>query len=304
VDEHAAVIRSDLGDPLPGSRTGTMQVSEFSHGPPEQMWIDPVGEEADQQGFAEAPIVVAPTRHDAVDHRGDFSEAGNTRPALEIARVAQTSRPVVWLDLTSLRGADEVVSALLVELGAEAIVLLLDGSAAQALERVAEAEDLASSLDDGVTALHAGMIRGRAALLADEHGAAIGHFRAALTDAEPSSDADLVRVDLAEATLRDGQVDAARDLLAPVLAGTPGRGLAWLVAQPTAAAVAWRGHRLWRRCGVPRAPADDRPGLTHGSGWRSAAKAASVASSCSTRRLPGLTREKWDSSRMRSTMCG
>jgi hypothetical protein len=218
--------------------------------------------------------------------------------------VAQTSRPVVWLDLTSLRGADEVVSALLVELGVEAIVLLLDGSAAQALERVAEAEDLASSLDDGVTALHAGMIRGRAALLADEHGAAIGHFRAALTDAEPSSDADLVRVDLAEATLRDGQVDAARDLLAPVLAGTPDRGLAWLVAQPTAAAVAWRGHRPWRRCGVPRAPADDGPGLTQGSGWRSAAKAASVASSCSTRCLPGLTREKWDSSRMRSTMCG
>jgi hypothetical protein len=238
VDEHAAVIRSDLGDPLPGLRTGTMQVSEFSHGPPDQMWIDPVGEEADQQGFAEAPIVVDPTRHDAVHHRGDFSEAGKTRLALEIARVAQTSRPVVWLDLTSLRGADEVVSALLVELGVEAIVLLLDGSAAQALERVAEAEDLASSLDDGVTALHAGMIRGRAALLADEHGAAIGHFHAALTDAEPSSDADLVRVDLAEATLRDGQVDAARDLLAPVLAGTPDLGLAWLVAQPTAAAVA------------------------------------------------------------------
>jgi predicted ATPase/DNA-binding SARP family transcriptional activator len=120
----------------------------------------------------------------------------------------------------------------------EAMVLLLDGTAGSALERVAEAEELARSLDDAVSFMHVRMIRGRAALLAGDDDKAIEHFRAALANAEPSSDADLVRVDLAEATLRDGQLDAAKDLLAPVLKGTPDQGLAWLVAQPTAAAVA------------------------------------------------------------------
>ena len=75
VGKHAWVGFGDVGDSLPGFGWCTVQVFEFPSGPFDQMMVYLFSQEVDQQGFIEAPVVVDPAGHDAVDHRGDFGEA-------------------------------------------------------------------------------------------------------------------------------------------------------------------------------------------------------------------------------------
>ncbi|MFI9815673.1 ATP-binding protein [Saccharothrix variisporea] len=116
----------------------------------------------------------------------------------------------------------------------EATVLLASGRVAVALDRVAEAERLAVRLGDTVGLTHVGMIRGRAAT--DPHQAA-GLFRAVLAQAEPGTDADLIRVDLATALLRSGDRAGAQSIVDDLVAGQTEEGLVWLVTRPVLAAL-------------------------------------------------------------------
>src|SRR5882724_1650616 len=54
------------------------------------MWVDATVKEADQLCFVEAPVVVDPAGHDAVDPRGDFVEtqggAAPESPAADLGR--------------------------------------------------------------------------------------------------------------------------------------------------------------------------------------------------------------------------
>lgn len=77
---------------------------------------------------------------------------------------------------------------------------------------------------------------GRGAIAAGDPAEAIGHLRAALADANPGTDADLVRLDLAHALLRTGEAERAGELVDAVLKAD--HALPWLAAQPVAAAVA------------------------------------------------------------------
>ncbi|HEY3609148.1 MAG TPA: BTAD domain-containing putative transcriptional regulator [Pseudonocardiaceae bacterium] len=147
----------------------------------------------------------------------------------------------------------------------EALVLLIGGDPERALRRAAEAEQIAARLDDAVTVLHVRMIRGRAAFAAGDHDAAADHFRASIERAESGSDTDLVRVALAEVALVSGRVGEARDLVDTVLTGASGDGLAWLVAHPTAAALAMaEGDQGTARSLVRRAAAEY---AERGFGW-------------------------------------
>lgn len=74
VDEDARVVGGDLGESPSGFGWRAVQVFVFPADPFDQVRVQLVGEEADQQGFVEVPIVVDPARHDAVDHRGDLTE--------------------------------------------------------------------------------------------------------------------------------------------------------------------------------------------------------------------------------------
>ena len=134
----------------------------------------------------------------------------------------------------------------------EATIRLEGGDTGLALDRVAEAETLARELADPLALANLRGIRGRAALVADRDGVndraadreqAYRQLGGALADADAAgatTDAHVIRLDLAELHLADGDIAGARRLLAGLPDGTGDHGLVWLLAQPAIATVTAR----------------------------------------------------------------
>jgi predicted ATPase/DNA-binding SARP family transcriptional activator len=115
------------------------------------------------------------------------------------------------------------------------------GDMTAALTCASEAEEPSTRLGDLVALSTIRSIQGRVALASGELVRAVGLFRAALAQMGPEetqTDAQVFRLDLADALLQTGEVDEARQLLDVVLAATRDHGVAWLIAQPTVAALA------------------------------------------------------------------
>ncbi|MCP2204474.1 ATP-binding protein [Lentzea flava] len=124
----------------------------------------------------------------------------------------------------------------------ESMTLLSGGDTAAALARADEAEALSDRLGDAIGATHVGMIRARAALLDDRLDEAVDRLRTVLDDAEAGADTGLLRVDLAWALLRRGDLAEARAELALAASVSDEQDLTWLAVQPvTAALVAQEG---------------------------------------------------------------
>jgi predicted ATPase/DNA-binding SARP family transcriptional activator len=123
----------------------------------------------------------------------------------------------------------------------EADALFGAGRTGDALERLAEAEPIAGRLEDRSAFAVAALLRGALAAAAGDLPAAAGHLNGAVTHAVAAGSdayATLARADLAEVLIRAGDVDGGRELLDTVRAATTDRGLAWLAALPTEAALA------------------------------------------------------------------
>jgi tetratricopeptide (TPR) repeat protein len=120
----------------------------------------------------------------------------------------------------------------------ESMTLLSGGDTAGALARADEAEALSERLGDAIGATHVGMIRARAALLAGRLDEAVDRLRTVLDDAEAGADTGLLRVDLAYALLRRGDLAEARAELALAASVSDEQDLTWLAVQPVTAALA------------------------------------------------------------------
>lgn len=110
-----------------------------------------------------------------------------------------------------------------------------------AIACVREAEEHANRLEDLVALANLRATEGQIALASGDVGRAVELFRAALAQVgaeEAHTDAHLFRLDLADALLRTGAATEAQELVDVVLRASKDRGLAWLVAQPTLAALA------------------------------------------------------------------
>jgi ATP/maltotriose-dependent transcriptional regulator MalT len=124
----------------------------------------------------------------------------------------------------------------------EANAWLAAGDLAAALDCVRAAEEPASRLEDLVALANLRATEGRVALESGDVQRAIDLFRAALAQVgteETHTDAQLFRLDLADALLRTGESAEARELVDTVVSEARDQGLAWLVAQPTVAALAF-----------------------------------------------------------------
>jgi hypothetical protein len=123
----------------------------------------------------------------------------------------------------------------------EADALFGAGRSAEAAGRAAAAEQIAARLGDRSAFAVSGLLRGAMAAAEGDVPAATGHLRAALGHAVAAGSdayAVLAQADLADALIRGGNLAEARELVADIRAATTDRGLAWLVAQPTEAALA------------------------------------------------------------------
>ena len=120
----------------------------------------------------------------------------------------------------------------------ESMTLLSAGDAAAALARADEAEALSERLGDAIGATHVGMIRARAALLAGRFDEAVDRLCTVLDDAEAGADTGLLRVDLAYALVRRGDLSEAAAELALAAAVSGEQDLTWLAVQPVAAVLA------------------------------------------------------------------
>lgn len=120
----------------------------------------------------------------------------------------------------------------------EAMTLLSGGDLEGALARADEAEALSDRLGDVLGATHVGMIRARAALLAGRVDEAVDRLRTVLDDAEAGADTGLLRVDLAYALVRRGDVAEAAAELAQAASVSDEQDLTWLAVQPVTAALA------------------------------------------------------------------
>lgn len=120
----------------------------------------------------------------------------------------------------------------------ESMTLLSAGDSAAALARADEAETLSERLGDAIGATHVGMIRARAALLAGRFDEAVDRLRTVLDDAEAGADTGLLRVDLAYALARRGDLAEATAELALAAAVSGEQDLTWLAVQPVAAVLA------------------------------------------------------------------
>lgn len=131
------------------------------------------------------------------------------------------------------------------------------GDPEAAIACVREAEEPATRLDDVVALANLHAIRGRIALARGDMTGAVASFRAALAQMGPEeiqTDAQIVRLDLADALVRAGSIEEARELVAIVIAASRDRGIAWLAAQPTVAALAVAdSDRVHARAVVARA---------------------------------------------------
>jgi hypothetical protein len=120
----------------------------------------------------------------------------------------------------------------------ESMTLLSGGDTEGALARADEAEALSDRLGDVLGATHVGMIRARAALLAGRLDEAVDRLRTVLDDAEAGADTGLLRVDLAYALVRRGDLAEASAELALAAAVSDEQDLTWLAVQPVTAILA------------------------------------------------------------------
>ncbi|MET9634567.1 BTAD domain-containing putative transcriptional regulator [Lentzea sp. NPDC006480] len=120
----------------------------------------------------------------------------------------------------------------------ESMTLLSGGDTEGALARADEAEALSDRLGDAIGATHVGMIRARAALLAGRLDEAVDRLRTVLDDAEAGADTGLLRVDLAYALVRRGDLAEAAAELALAAAVSDEQDLTWLAVQPVTAMLA------------------------------------------------------------------
>ncbi|HEX8870236.1 MAG TPA: BTAD domain-containing putative transcriptional regulator [Lentzea sp.] len=120
----------------------------------------------------------------------------------------------------------------------ESMTLLSGGDSAGALERADEAEALSERLGDAIGATHVGMIRARVALLDGRLDEAVDRLRTVLDDAEAGADTGLLRVDLAYALVRRGDLAEAAAELAQAAAVSDEQDLTWLAVQPVTAILA------------------------------------------------------------------
>jgi predicted ATPase len=123
----------------------------------------------------------------------------------------------------------------------EADALFGAGRPAQAAQQVAAAERIAARLRDRSALAVSALLLGEMAAAAGDAETAAGHLRDAIghaTAAGSDAYATLARTDLADALIQLGDLAAARPLVHAVRTATTDRGLAWLAAQPTEAALA------------------------------------------------------------------
>ncbi|KJK43334.1 hypothetical protein UK23_33760 [Lentzea aerocolonigenes] len=120
----------------------------------------------------------------------------------------------------------------------ESMTLLSGGDTEGALARADEAEALSERLGDAIGATHVGMIRARAALLAGRLDEAVDRLRTVLDDAEAGADTGLLRVDLAYALVRRGDLAEAAAELALAASVSDEQDLTWLAVQPVTAVLA------------------------------------------------------------------
>jgi predicted ATPase/DNA-binding SARP family transcriptional activator len=156
--------------------------------------------------------------------------AGNARVAAEQHRAANAIDRAAGHEHGLLRG-----------LVNEGNAWIAAGDPDAALVCARGAEEPATRLDDLVAISTIRSIQGRVALASGQLASAVGLFRSALAQMGPEeiqTDAQVFRLDLADALLRTGAIDEARDLLGVVVAAARDHGVAWLIAQPTVAALA------------------------------------------------------------------
>jgi predicted ATPase/DNA-binding SARP family transcriptional activator len=121
----------------------------------------------------------------------------------------------------------------------EATALLSAGDLGSACRCAAEGAEYAERLGDTVAVPGLRAVYGHVAIAEGHVGAAIEYFRAALDQLSGDEiNAQLFRLDLADALLRAGDTAEARGNLERALAASRERGIQWLLAQPTLAAVA------------------------------------------------------------------
>jgi predicted ATPase len=120
----------------------------------------------------------------------------------------------------------------------ESMTLLSGGDVDGALARADEAEALSDRLGDAIGATHVGMIRARAALLAGRLDEAVERLRTVLDDAEAGADTGLLRVDLAYALVRRGDLASGASELALAASVSDEQDLTWLAVQPVTAILA------------------------------------------------------------------
>ncbi|MDT7783374.1 MAG: hypothetical protein QOF58_1793 [Pseudonocardiales bacterium] len=120
----------------------------------------------------------------------------------------------------------------------ESMTLLSGGDTEGALARADEAEALSERLGDAIGATHVGMIRARAALLAGRSDEAVDRLRTVLDDAEAGADTGLLRVDLAYALVRRGDLAEGAAELALAASVSDEQDLTWLAVQPVTAILA------------------------------------------------------------------
>lgn len=123
----------------------------------------------------------------------------------------------------------------------ETNALLAAGAITAALRSAEEARGVAEPMRDLVASANVRLAEGRVAMMTGDVRPAIDSFRAALAGMRPEGvqiGAQLSRLDLADALLHAGETAEARTIVDEVLAGTRDRGLTWLLAQPTLAALA------------------------------------------------------------------
>jgi len=148
----------------------------------------------------------------------------------------------------------------------EASACLAAGDLDRSHACVDEAARHAAELEDTAAEANLEQLRGRLAAAAGDLDAAVGHLRAALAQfSADRADTRTCRLDLADALLRDGATAAAREQLAAAEEATSDRGVAWLLAQPTRAALAAATGDVPGALGQLRAAEDEY--AERGFGW-------------------------------------
>ncbi|MFN2518600.1 MAG: BTAD domain-containing putative transcriptional regulator, partial [Jatrophihabitantaceae bacterium] len=119
----------------------------------------------------------------------------------------------------------------------EATALLALGDLTEAARCAIEGSEYATDLGDLVASATLRAVHGHVALARGEISDAVEHFRLAIAPLAPDEiDAQMCRLDLADALLHAGDHVEAREIVDTALAATRDRGVVWLVVQPTLAA--------------------------------------------------------------------